>query len=104
MNNDPKKPAILAQFQSYIDSFRERYHTPALSVAVWYKDKLYQAASGLLNVETSVEATPDSIFQIASISKVFTASLIMQLVDEGRVKLDHPVKQYLRDFQLADSH
>ena len=96
-------PAILKQFQEYVDEFRQRYNAPALSIAVWYRDKLYQAASGILNVETGVEATTDSIFQIASITKVLTASLIMQLVEEDRVDLNSPVKQYLRDFQLADS-
>lgn len=95
-------PPVLERFQSYIDQYRQRYNVPALSVSVWYNNHLYQAASGILNMGTGVEATTDSIFQIASITKVFTASLIMQLVDEGRVNLDCPVKQYLRDFQLAD--
>lgn len=102
--NATHMPKMLKQFQEYVDQFRQRYNVPALSVAVWHKDKLYQASGGVLNVETGVEATTDSIFQIASITKVFTASLISQLVDEGRVKLDRPVKQYLRDFQLADPY
>ena len=104
MDSQPSTPALLADFQGYVDTVRERYQVPALSIAVWYQNKLYQAASGILNVETGVEATPDSIFQIASITKVFTASLMMQLVEEGRVDLDKPVKQYLRDFQLSDAH
>ena len=96
-------PEVLLHFEAYVDQFRKRYNAPALSVAVWHNHKLYQAASGILNMATGVEATTDSIFQIASITKVFTASLVMQLVEEGRVDLNCPVKQYLRDFQLADS-
>ena len=104
MSEQLSTPALLTDFQSYVDGIRERYQVPALSIAVWHQNTLYQAASGILNVETGVEATPDSIFQIASITKVFTASLIMQLVEEGKVDLDKPVKQYLRDFQLGDAH
>jgi len=102
MNSDSTTPEILTHFQSYVDGIRERYNPPALSVALWYNDTLYQAASGCLNINTGVEATTDSIFQIASITKVFTASLIVQLIEEGRVELDAPVKRYLRDFQVAD--
>jgi CubicO group peptidase (beta-lactamase class C family) len=56
----------------------------------------------VLNVNTGVEATPDSAFQIGSITKLFTATLMMQLVDEQRVELDAPVKRYLPDFSVAD--
>ena len=96
------KPAILSNLQTLLEDACKDNNIPALSIAVWHNNQLYQAATGTLNVETNVEATTDSIFQIGSISKVFTASLIMQLVDEGRVDLNAPVKQYLRDFQVAD--
>ena len=93
----------LDNLQDYLEQMRERFNVPALSVAILFDNKRYSAASGVLNINTGVTATTDSIFQIASISKVFTASLIMQLVDEGRLDLDAPVKQYLPDFTLADS-
>src|SRR6185369_2591113 len=60
------------------------------------------AASGLLNLDTKVEATPDSVFQIGSIGKIFTTTLIMQLVDEERLGLDDPVIKHLPDFTIAD--
>ena len=88
--------------QSYVDSLIEKQRIPAVSIAVWHKNRLYRAAAGVLNITTGVEATPDSIFQIGSITKVFTASLVMQLVDEGLIDLDTPVKKYLRNFHIAD--
>ena len=72
-------------------------------MALWKDGQLHQAASGILNLDTGVEATTDSIFQIGSITKVFTASLVMRWVEMGRVDLDKPVQHYLRDFQLADA-
>jgi len=93
---------MLDNFQHYADEMLEKHRLPALSMAVWKDGTLHKAASGILNIDTGVEATTDSIFQIGSITKVFTASLIMKLVEEGRVDLDKPVKQYLRSFQVAD--
>jgi len=93
---------LLNNLQAYVESLVEKHQVPAASLAVWHNNQLYRAAAGILNRETGVAATPDSIFQIGSITKVFTASLVMQLVDEGRVELDRPVKHYVPDFQIAD--
>ena len=93
---------MLDNFQHYADEMLEKHRLPALSMAVWKDGTLHKAASGILNIDTGVEATTDSIFQIGSITKVFTASLMMKLVEEGRVDLDKPVIHYLRSFQVAD--
>lgn len=105
-NPDPaiKFPAQLntQSLQYYVDGLVEKYAIPALSIAIWHKKKLHQAAAGILNIETGINATTDSVFQIGSVTKLFTATLIMQLVDNGHLNLDQPVKHYLRDFQVAD--
>lgn len=97
-------PASLsANLQGYVDQAIIEHNIPALSLAVWQNGQQSLAAAGCLNLNTGVKATPDSIFQIGSITKVMTASLVMQLVDEGKVELDAPVKAYVRDFGVADS-
>ena len=96
--------SILSDFQRYAESLIDTHKIPAISLAVWHNKKLYQAAAGVLNLQTGVEATTDSIFQVGSISKVMTSSLVMQLVDEGKVVLDNPVKHYIRDFAIADRY
>ena len=97
------KTDILNDLQKYTDYLLEKHQIPAISIAILRGEKLHEAASGCLNIDTGVEATKESIFQIGSIAKVFTASLVMQLVDEGRVELDKPVMTYIRDFQVADA-
>jgi CubicO group peptidase (beta-lactamase class C family) len=92
----------LSDLQAYVNSLIEIHKVPAASIAVWKDGQLQQAAAGILNLDTKVEATTDTIFQIGSITKVMTTCLVMQLVDEGRVDLDMPVKHYIRDFQIAD--
>jgi CubicO group peptidase (beta-lactamase class C family) len=90
------------QLQTVLNNTLTREQIPGVSVALWHNHQLSAAAAGLLNVDTGVEATPDSVFQIGSITKVLTASLVMKLVEQGRVALDAPVKTYLREFRIAD--
>ena len=75
---------------------------PGAVAAVLHDGQVTEAAAGVLNIRTGVEATPDSLFQIGSITKVYTATLMLQLVDAGLVDLDAPVRTYLPEFRVAD--
>ncbi|MEV4896078.1 serine hydrolase domain-containing protein, partial [Nonomuraea sp. NPDC055795] len=75
---------------------------PGAVVAIGHGERTVDVAAGVLNTATGVEATADSIFQIGSITKVLTATLAMQLVDEGELDLDAPVRRYLPEFRIAD--
>ena len=66
------------------------------------RDEVVVAAAGLLNQRTGRRATPDSLFQIGSITKVWTTTVAMQLVDEGLIALDTPIAQVLPDLRLRD--
>ncbi|MFG1815838.1 serine hydrolase domain-containing protein [Kribbella sp. NPDC049174] len=79
-----------------------KHDVPAASIAVFADGEVSEAAAGVLNLNTGVEATTDSIFQIGSITKLWTTTLIMQLVAEDKVDLDRPVRDYLPEFKLAD--
>lgn len=75
---------------------------PGAAVAVVIDGEIIDHAVGVLSTATGVETTPESVFQIGSITKVWTATLVMQLVDEGLVELDEPIQTYLPDFRLGD--
>jgi CubicO group peptidase (beta-lactamase class C family) len=75
---------------------------PGAAVAVVIDGEIVDHAVGVLSTATGVEATPESVFQIGSITKVWTATLVMQLVDEGLVELDQPIRTYLPEFRLGD--
>src|SRR5882757_3256873 len=75
---------------------------PGAAVAVAAGDEVAEAAAGVLSKATGVEATSDSVFQVGSITKVWTATLVMQLVDEGKLDLDAPVRDYLAEFGIGD--
>lgn len=75
---------------------------PGAAVAVVIDGEIIDHAVGVLSTATAVEATAESVFQIGSITKTWTATLVMQLVDEGLVELDEPIRTYLPEFRLGD--
>ncbi|MEV0680604.1 serine hydrolase domain-containing protein [Actinosynnema sp. NPDC050436] len=76
---------------------------PGAQAAVLVDGEVLDAAAGVLNLATGVRATTESVFQIGSITKVWTATLVMQLVDDGLLDLDAPVVRYLPEFRVADA-
>ena len=78
------------------------HRVPGASAAVFRDGRWEVAASGVANVASGVDLTTDTVMHIGSITKVLTATLVMQLADEGRIDLAAPVKRYLPDFRLAD--
>ncbi len=98
----PDLTSRLAGIDTVLADACERYQVPGATLAVRQDDEILEFAQGVLNKSTGVEATPDSLFQIGSITKLFTTTLVMQLVDEGRIDLDEPVRTYLPEFLLQD--
>lgn len=98
-------PSVLsdAGLNDYVECQTMAGHCPGLSIAVWHRNRLYASASGVANTSVGTRASVDTLFQIGSITKAFTSSLIMLLVDAGSLDLDLPLKRYLPDFHVADS-
>jgi CubicO group peptidase (beta-lactamase class C family) len=90
------------QLRSALEEGLARHRVPGASVAVFHNGKLTTAAAGITNVNTGVEMTPDTVMHIGSITKVFNATLVMQLVDEDVIDLDEKVLRYLPDLKLKD--
>jgi CubicO group peptidase (beta-lactamase class C family) len=73
-------------------------HTPALSVAIAENGRIvYAHAFGVADLASKTPATPETRFRIGSVTKVFTAVAVMQLVEAGRMRLDAPLAAYLPD-------
>ena len=89
-------------FQALIDDAARAHDVPGAAIAIGHDGDLIEAATGVLNRTTGVPTTPDSLFQIGSVTKPLTAMLVLQLVDEGLVALDEPVRRYLPDFAVLD--
>jgi CubicO group peptidase (beta-lactamase class C family) len=69
---------------------------PSVSAAVFRGDEVaWSEAVGLADVEHGVEASPDTQYALASITKTFTAVSVLQLRDEGKLDLDDPLSKHL---------
>ncbi|MEV4167404.1 serine hydrolase domain-containing protein [Nonomuraea dietziae] len=91
------------RWQARLDELRAAHHVPGATLAVLVDGEIHELASGVLNTETGVEATTDSVFLSGSIAKVYTATLIMRLADSGKLDLDAPVVSVLPEFATPDA-
>ncbi|WP_028635860.1 serine hydrolase [Nocardioides sp. URHA0032] len=91
-----------AHWQRRLEVLARKHRVPGAQLGILDGDDLVEAAYGVLNNRTGQPATTDSVFQIGSISKVWTATVVMQLVDEGRIALDTPVVEVIPELQLSD--
>lgn len=78
-----------------------RWHVPGLSAAILRDGEVTTAATGVTNLDHPVAVTPQTRFQVGSISKVFTATTVMKLVEEGKLDLDAPVTTWISDLPLT---
>jgi len=70
------------------------------SILVAEKGKIiYEKGFGMANMEWEIPNQPDTKFRIASLTKQFTAALILQLVEEGKIRLDGKITDYLTDYR-----
>lgn len=79
-----------------------RWNVPGVAVGIMHRGKIQTTSAGLANLVTRQPMTDDTISQIGSISKVFTATLAMILIEEGLLDLDRPVVTWVPDLPLAD--
>jgi CubicO group peptidase (beta-lactamase class C family) len=81
----------------------DRWSLPALAVGIVRGDEIvYTQSFGVQRVDTRVPVTVESVFCVASISKVFVATAVMQLAERGKIDLDAPLVRYLPYFALDD--
>lgn len=86
----------------YVRDEMARQHVPGVALLVSRGGKVVQAQGfGLANVELQVPVKPQTVFQSGSVGKQFTATAVMMLVEEDKVKLDDPLTKYFPDAPAA---
>lgn len=95
----PDRGALLARVDSIVQAEMARTKTPGMSVAVEQKGEVILARGyGLADVELSVPANAETVYRIGSITKQFTSSSIMQLVEAGKIALTDPITKFLPNY------
>jgi CubicO group peptidase (beta-lactamase class C family) len=98
----PNLDTISGWLAEHLPRLLAEHQVPGAAIGVYADGQVTDFAAGVLSTATGVEATADSVFQIGSITKTWTATLVMQLADEGLLDIDAPVVMYLPGFRLAD--
>ncbi len=89
--------------ETWIEAQMAYRNIPGLAVGIVYDRQLvYAKGFGYADLEKKTPVTPQSLFRIASNSKTFTATAIMQLRDEGKLRLDDPIDKYLKGFYIQN--
>lgn len=89
-------------FDPLFKDIMEKYHIPGMSfVMVQNSDVVYEKGYGFADIGKKTPVDPENTcFFIGSVGKVFTATAVMQLYEQGLIKLDDDVNKYLGDFKI----
>ncbi len=93
---------LFQSLSAEITAGMSRIPIPGLAVGLWHAGNEQVAGFGVTSLENPLPVTPDTLFQVGSISKTFTATALMRLMELGKVELETPVRAYLPDFRLSD--
>ncbi|WP_283136759.1 serine hydrolase domain-containing protein [Rhizohabitans arisaemae] len=101
--NSSNRVFRLAHWQDRLDTLRAAHHVPGAALAVLVGGEIHELAGGVLHRGTGVTATPDSVFHLGSIAKIYTATVVVKLAESGLLDLDAPVRDVIPDFVVADA-
>jgi CubicO group peptidase (beta-lactamase class C family) len=95
----------LSSLDDYIAKALQNWEVPGLSVAIVRNDSvIYAKGFGVKEVGKSDRVTEHTIFAIGSATKPFTAAVVAQLVDDGKLRWDDRVQRHLSGFQVLDPY
>ena len=103
--NDADVGSNVDLLSAWIDAQMAYRGQPALSIGIVHDQQLVWARGyGYASVEDKVVADAGTIYRIASITKLFTSTAVMQLRDAGKLALDDPLTKHLPWFEIQDQH
>lgn len=93
-----------AKLEPFVQHVVASFGLPGLALGIVKSGELvYTQGFGVRSLDTQEPVTPRSLFHLASISKPFVATAIIQLVEQGKLALDAPIATYLPYFRLKDA-
>ncbi len=100
---ESSKQAKWEHFCEFVRQTIDEKMVPGVAVGIWHGGEMTVAGFGVTNVDHPLPVTPDTLFQIGSITKTFTGTAVMRLVEAGQLGLDAAVQSYLPGFRVADA-
>ena len=100
MNNDLDNK--WDQLSIFIENSMKKHTIPGVSIGIYNSGEVLTAGFGVTSVENPLPVTDKTLFQIGSITKTFTCTAIMRLIEMGKLDLDAPLRSYYPDFKVSD--
>jgi CubicO group peptidase (beta-lactamase class C family) len=101
--NETQLREFIASFDTYAEQARQDWNVPGMAIAIVQDGKvIFVKGYGVKTAGGSDPVTTDTVFQIGSTSKAFTAALAAMEVDSGRMNWSDPVIRFVTDFQMKD--
>ena len=102
--NNSLDPAIEAELREIVSSYREEFGIPGILAGVWIPGQgSLVIEDGVSDIETDAPIKKDEHVRIGSVTKSFTVTVILQLVEEGLISLNDPVGDYLPGVENAEA-
>ena len=96
---------VLNLVEKWIESQMSYNEIPGVSMAIVYKDQvIWKQALGYADLEKKTPMQTNTVYSICSISKLFTSIALMQLRDQGKLRLDDPISKHLSWFNIEQVH
>lgn len=93
---------VAEQLQAALDSYVDRYDVPGAVAGVRLPESEWTSAVGLADRESDTEMTADLVWPIRSITKSFTVTVLLQLVDDGEISLDDTLDEWVPEMTNSD--
>jgi CubicO group peptidase (beta-lactamase class C family) len=90
------------EFVSKIKEYMKEFKVPGVAVGILHGEEKLMKGLGVTNVDHPLPVDDSTLFQIGSITKTFVGTMVMQLVEKGKVELDAPIRSYLPQFKVKD--
>ena len=105
LTDDPRVASAFKMIEVWVDAQLAYEDIPGMSMGIVYdQDLIWSRGFGFADVAKKRPATPGTIYSICSISKLVTSISIMQLWEQGKLRLDDPIKKYLPWFNIQDKY
>lgn len=94
----------MQELKAALDEARVRFHVPSYSATVYDHGEVYSFGDGFCDIENGKEPDGNTLYAIGSCTKSFVAGAICTLVDQGKLRLDDVVKDYIPEFEMYDPY
>lgn len=98
----PPEESVSSKIETAMTETQAEMEAPGWMVGIWTPTESYESVNGLADISNNTTIDKSQLIRIGSITKTFTATLVLILCDEGKLNLDDKLSQYLPDYSDAD--